>query len=57
MLVELFNIHGPAYLMLSAKAKQGLTHGIQEVAKSDVYSPAERECLTEIGKKLCQFWY
>ncbi|KAL6575289.1 hypothetical protein OROMI_012574 [Orobanche minor] len=55
-LVELFNIHGPAYLMLSAKAKQGLTHGIQEAAKLDVYNPAERKCLTELGNKLRQFW-
>ncbi|KAK6147489.1 hypothetical protein DH2020_018401 [Rehmannia glutinosa] len=55
-LVDLCNIQGPTYLMLSAKAKQDLLYATQEAGKLDVYAPAERKCFTEIGKRLRQFW-
>ncbi|GFP79426.1 microtubule-associated protein tortifolia1 [Phtheirospermum japonicum] len=55
-LVDIYNIHGPAYVLLSAKAKQDLFNATQEAAKSDVYNPAERKCFTEIGKTLRHFW-
>lgn len=54
-LVDLSNIHGPTYLALSSKTKQEFLYGIQEAAKSDVFNTAERRCITEIGKMLCQF--
>ncbi|KAL3642847.1 hypothetical protein CASFOL_013662 [Castilleja foliolosa] len=55
-LVDIYNIHGPAYVLLSAKAKQDLLNATQEAAESDVYNPAERKCFTEIGKTLFHFW-
>ncbi|XP_047952184.1 TORTIFOLIA1-like protein 2 [Salvia hispanica] len=55
-LVDLSNIHGPTYLVLSAKTKQEFVYGVQEAAKLDIFNPAERRCLVEIGKMLCQFW-
>ncbi|KAH6825427.1 hypothetical protein C2S53_000999 [Perilla frutescens var. hirtella] len=55
-LVDLSNIHGPTYMALSSKTKQEFLYGIQEASKLDIFNPAERRCLTEIGKMLCQFW-
>ncbi|KAL7137001.1 hypothetical protein ABFS83_10G066000 [Erythranthe nasuta] len=55
-LVGLTNIHGPTYLVLSAKAKRDLLYTIPEAAKLDVFNPPERKCLAEIAKTLRQFW-
>ncbi|KAL0308340.1 UNVERIFIED_CONTAM: TORTIFOLIA1-like protein 2 [Sesamum radiatum] len=55
-LVDLINIHGPTYVVLSTKAKRDLLYAIQEAAKFDVFGPAERKFFIEISKALHQFW-
>lgn len=55
-LLDLCNIHGPSYLVLPAKAKHEFLYGLQEASKLDMFNPAERRHLTEIGKTLIQFW-
>ncbi|KAK4396654.1 TORTIFOLIA1-like protein 2 [Sesamum angolense] len=55
-LVDLINIHGSTYVVLSTKAKRDLLYAIQEAAKFDVFGPAERKFFIEISKALHQFW-
>ncbi|KAG8373913.1 hypothetical protein BUALT_Bualt11G0074700 [Buddleja alternifolia] len=55
-LVDLSNIHGPNYLVLSSKAKRDFLFAIQEAAKSDVYNSAERKFFIELSKSLRQIW-
>ncbi|KAL2534447.1 ARM repeat superfamily protein [Abeliophyllum distichum] len=55
-LVDLASIHGSSYVMVSAKTRRDFLSAIQEAVKEDVYDPAERRFLSELGKTLHQIW-
>ncbi|KAK6941204.1 HEAT repeat [Dillenia turbinata] len=54
--VELSSIHGPNYLVLSAKARIELLSAIQEAAKLEYLSLAERRSVAKLAMKLQQVW-
>ncbi|KAG8376327.1 hypothetical protein BUALT_Bualt09G0051700 [Buddleja alternifolia] len=55
-LVDLNNIHGPNYLVLSAKSKRDFLYAIHEAPKLDILNTAERKFILELGKTLRQLW-
>ncbi|KAL2458188.1 ARM repeat superfamily protein [Forsythia ovata] len=55
-LVDLASIHGSSYVMVSAKTRREFLFAIQEAVKEEVYDPAERRFLSELGKTLRQIW-
>ncbi|KAL3830104.1 hypothetical protein ACJIZ3_018906 [Penstemon smallii] len=55
-LVDLSDINGSTYMVLSGKAKREILSAIWEAAKLDVSSPAERKFFIELGKTLRQIW-
>jgi hypothetical protein len=54
--VDLSTIHGPNYLVISAKARQELLSAIQEVMNMEFSNPVERRCVTQLGMKLHHIW-
>ncbi|XP_051131771.1 TORTIFOLIA1-like protein 2 [Andrographis paniculata] len=55
-LVELINIHGPTYLVLSANGKREFLYAIQETAKSVNLNATEKKLFVDIGRTLRQIW-
>ncbi|KAL3535002.1 hypothetical protein ACH5RR_003463 [Cinchona calisaya] len=53
---DLTAIHGPNYVVISAKAKRDLLLAIQQVACLKFTNPVERRFVTELAMTLQQFW-
>lgn len=54
--VDLSAIHGPDYLVLSARTRREFLSAIQETLKLDFSNPAERRSITQLAMKLSQVW-
>ncbi|EEF34566.1 Microtubule-associated protein TORTIFOLIA1, putative [Ricinus communis] len=55
-MVDLSTIHGPDYLVLSAKARREFLSAIQEAANMEFSNPAERRSITQLTMRLCHLW-
>ncbi|KAK9269469.1 hypothetical protein L1049_001244 [Liquidambar formosana] len=54
--VNLSTIHGPNYLVLSAKARQEFLSAIQEAVNMEFPNASERRSVTQLAMKLHQIW-
>ncbi|PON81358.1 Coatomer beta subunit [Trema orientale] len=56
LVVDLSTIHGPNYLVSTAKARQKFLSVIQEAVKMDFSNPLEKRCVNQIAVKLHHAW-
>ncbi|XP_050260992.1 TORTIFOLIA1-like protein 2 isoform X2 [Quercus robur] len=54
--VDLSTIHGPNYLVISAKARQEFLSAIQEAMNMEFSNPAERRYVTQLAMKFHHIW-
>lgn len=54
--VDLSTIHGPNYLVLSAKARREFLSAVEEAVNMEFPNPAERRSVTQLAMKLHQLW-
>uniref|UniRef100_A0A5B7AJZ7 Putative microtubule-associated protein TORTIFOLIA1 n=1 Tax=Davidia involucrata TaxID=16924 RepID=A0A5B7AJZ7_DAVIN len=54
--VDLSSIHGPNYLVPSAKARREFLSAIQDAANMEFSNSAERRSVTQLAMKLHQIW-
>lgn len=55
-MVDLSTIHGPNYLVLSAKARQKFICAVQQSLSMGFSNISERKCMTQIVVKLQHVW-
>ena len=55
-MVDLSTIHGPNYLVLSAKARREFLSAVEEAVNMEFPNPAERRSVTQLAMKLHQLW-